>query len=115
MRGVNGGRWLAELCMASLKGIVMSWQDIKEETNEERIERLCAQRQDRERRRHEEFGRHDDCVLTFVQWCDLNGISKATGRRIIKEGKGPAIVRLSSKRIGITIRSNRDWQAARAR
>lgn len=54
-------------------------------------------------------------VLTFREWCLLNGISERTGRRIIKSGHGPTVTQLSLKRIGITIANNADWQAARAR
>jgi hypothetical protein len=55
----------------------------------------------------------DDRILSFAQWCQLNGISLATGRRIIKSGNGPVVVRMSPRRIGISIRSNREWQASR--
>jgi hypothetical protein len=54
-------------------------------------------------------------VLSFLDWCWLNGISPATGRRILKSGEGPAITRLSPRRIGITIAANAAWQAERAR
>ena len=54
-------------------------------------------------------------VLKFVDWCRLNGISPATGRRILKSGKGPIVTQLSARRIGITIGANAEWQAARAR
>jgi predicted DNA-binding transcriptional regulator AlpA len=53
-------------------------------------------------------------ILSFAQWCALNGISAATGRRIIKSGRGPSLVRLSDRRFGITVASNAAWQAARA-
>ena len=54
-------------------------------------------------------------VLTFQQWCRLNGISPATGRRLIKGGRGPTLVQLSDRRFGITIAANAAWQAERAR
>jgi hypothetical protein len=54
-------------------------------------------------------------VLKFVDWCRLNGISPATGRRILKSGKGPIVTQLSARRIGITIGANAEWQASRAR
>jgi hypothetical protein len=57
----------------------------------------------------------DDRCLTFNEWCSLNGIGQRTGRRILKSGNGPAVVQLSERRIGITVRANREWQAARAR
>ena len=30
-------------------------------------------------------------VMSFHDWCYLNGISIATGRRILKSGKGPRV------------------------
>jgi hypothetical protein len=54
-------------------------------------------------------------VLSFMDWCRLNGISPATGRRILKSGRGPIVTQLSERRIGITIGANADWQASRAR
>ena len=59
---------------------------------------------------------HDDRrVMSFKQWCELNGFSKDTGRRIIKGGQGPKVLQLSDRRIGITIAANREWQQARER
>src|SRR5262249_7101681 len=58
---------------------------------------------------------HDEQVLSFAQWCALNGISKRTGRRLLAAGDGPVVTQLSEKRIGITVRNNRAWQASRAR
>jgi predicted DNA-binding transcriptional regulator AlpA len=58
---------------------------------------------------------HPDRVLTFAQWCDLNGFSKATGRRLIKAGEGPVVLQLSARRIGIRESDNAAWQAERVR
>ena len=58
---------------------------------------------------------NDDQVLTFAEWCKLNGISKRTGGRIIRSGNGPVVTQLSDRRIGITVGNNRRWQEARAR
>jgi predicted DNA-binding transcriptional regulator AlpA len=55
----------------------------------------------------------DDRVLTFMEWCELNGLSRSTGQRIIAAGKGPRFIQLSEKRIGVTIGENRRWQASR--
>jgi len=69
-------------------------------------------------RRHQRSQRdpaNDHRVLSFREWCDLNGLSPATGYRIIKAGTGPTVVQLSPRRIGITVRANREWQDARAR
>jgi hypothetical protein len=54
-------------------------------------------------------------VLTFWEWCQLNKISPATGRRLRKAGKGPLFVQLSERRIGVTIGDNARWQRERAR
>jgi hypothetical protein len=53
-------------------------------------------------------------VLTFLEWCGLNKISPATGRRIRAAGKGPKFIRLSDRRIGVTVGANLEWQQARA-
>jgi hypothetical protein len=58
---------------------------------------------------------HDDQVLLFHEWCRLNRISERTGRRIIGRADGPVVTQLSAKRIGVTVRNNRVWQAARER
>ena len=60
-------------------------------------------------------GHDDDRVLSFRQWCEINGISLATGRRIINAGNGPVVVQLSPRRIGVTVRANREWLTSRAR
>jgi len=52
-------------------------------------------------------------ILSFADWCRLNGISLATGRRILKSGKGPAVIRLSDRRLGISVGANAAWQEAR--
>jgi hypothetical protein len=56
----------------------------------------------------------DEAVLTFSEWCQVNRISPATGRRIIASGAGPVITRLSERRIGITVGNNRKWREARS-
>jgi hypothetical protein len=57
----------------------------------------------------------DQRVMTLAQWCEVNGFSWWTGQRLIKAGKGPKILQLSPRRIGITVRANREWQQARER
>jgi hypothetical protein len=54
-------------------------------------------------------------VLTFKQWIVLNGISDATGRRILKSDNGPKVIQLSSQRIGIRVDDNADWQESLTR
>jgi hypothetical protein len=57
---------------------------------------------------------NDDMVLTFSEWCTLNGIGERNGRRILERPGAPVITRLSARRIGITVRHNREWQQSRA-
>jgi len=58
---------------------------------------------------------HDDQVLSFFEWCQLNRISERTGRRILKGPNGPKVTLLSPRRVGITIRNNREWQRSNER
>jgi predicted DNA-binding transcriptional regulator AlpA len=56
-----------------------------------------------------------DRVLTLDQFCELNGIGRNTGKRLIATGNGPAIVQLSPRRMGIRESDAAAWQAARIR
>ena len=57
----------------------------------------------------------DDQVLGFHEWCRLNRISERTGRRILNGPDGPAVTMLSPRRVGVTVRANREWQQSRER
>ena len=56
---------------------------------------------------------HDDQILTFPEWCRLNRVSERTGRRILAAPGGPVVTWLSTHRMGITVRANRDWQQSK--
>jgi predicted DNA-binding transcriptional regulator AlpA len=58
---------------------------------------------------------HRDRVLTFPQWCAINGFSKATGWRLIRNGDGPPVLQLSPRRVGVKESANAEWQASRTR
>jgi hypothetical protein len=58
---------------------------------------------------------NDNQVLRFSEWCSLNDISPRTARRLFARGDGPATTQLSPKRVGITVRANKEWQARRER
>jgi predicted DNA-binding transcriptional regulator AlpA len=68
----------------------------------------------RQRQSARDRARDDDRVLTFAQWCETNGFSESTGRRVRKAGRGPRFIQLSDRRIGVTIGDNHAWQQARA-
>jgi predicted DNA-binding transcriptional regulator AlpA len=55
----------------------------------------------------------DDRVMSFDDWCNLNGFSRSTGQRIVASGKGPRFIQLSEKRKGVTVGENRRWQQSR--
>jgi hypothetical protein len=54
-----------------------------------------------------------DEILTFPQWCSINKLSERTGRRVLDAPGGPTLTMLSKRRIGISRRANREWQASR--
>jgi hypothetical protein len=54
-----------------------------------------------------------DAVMSLTQWYARNGISKATGLRIIARGEGPEIIALSPNRKGVTYGADAAWKAKR--
>jgi hypothetical protein len=58
-------------------------------------------------------GDDGDAVLTFGEWCRLASIGESTGRKIKAAGKGPRFVRLTEKKLGVTLREHRRWMKAR--
>jgi hypothetical protein len=56
---------------------------------------------------------HPNQILSFHQWCQLNGISERTGRRILASPDGPIVTQLSSNRFGISVGNNAVWQESR--
>jgi hypothetical protein len=84
------------------------------ETKRQREERLRKARA-KQRQLRQRLVEDDDAVLSFKEWCALNGHSERQGRRMLTSGHGPTVTQLSDRRIGISRRNNREWQAARAR
>jgi predicted DNA-binding transcriptional regulator AlpA len=52
---------------------------------------------------------HDAQVLTIRQWSQLANISTRTAKRLFKSGTGPARVRLSPGRVGISVAAHKAW------
>jgi hypothetical protein len=73
-------------------------------------------RREAERARIAQY-RNPNQILSFEQWCLLNGISKATGNRILARGPpdSPVVTDLSPRRRGITVGNNASWQESRGR
>jgi predicted site-specific integrase-resolvase len=77
---------------------------------------MCLREAEQQRRQNErDHALDDQRVMTFRQWCQFNAFSAATGRRLIKAGKGPIVTQLSDRRIGVTVGNNRRWQQSRER
>jgi predicted DNA-binding transcriptional regulator AlpA len=55
----------------------------------------------------------DDRVMSFKQWYERVGLSKATAWRIVVRGEGPELIKLSTRRHGVTYAADRLWRAAR--
>jgi hypothetical protein len=55
----------------------------------------------------------DRRVMSFRQWCELNGFSWWTGKRLCARGEGPIITRLSARRKGIQYRHHVQWLESR--
>jgi hypothetical protein len=71
--------------------------------------------QSRRRRQSRVFIAPHERVLTFAEWARLNRISKKTARNLIAAGNGPEVIRVSQRRLGITMAANSAWQASRVR
>lgn len=50
-----------------------------------------------------------DRVMTLPQVCERAQLSRTTFKREIAAGRGPKIVRLSERRLGVRVRDYRDW------
>jgi hypothetical protein len=87
----------------------------KKETKKEREQRLARFRAERQALRENLLCNDDDAVLTFAEWCALNGFSQRQGRRIVELGQGPVITQLSERKIGVSRKNNRLWQETKAR
>jgi predicted DNA-binding transcriptional regulator AlpA len=53
--------------------------------------------------------------ITVPQFAELVGFSHMTAKRLIRAGKGPPVVQLSTKRIGIRLVDALRWQQSRIR
>ena len=54
-----------------------------------------------------------DRVLTLSEFADIAGISLVTLRRLIRRGDGPAVTKLSIRRLGVRISHAMAWLDSR--
>ena len=55
-----------------------------------------------------------DRIITIKEWCAAAGFSHSTGKKLLRDGDGPIITRLSPRRIGIRVRDYLAWADARS-
>jgi predicted DNA-binding transcriptional regulator AlpA len=53
--------------------------------------------------------------MTVPQWAELCGFSTMTGKRLLRAGKGPRLIQLSTKRVGVRVIDAKQWLESRAR
>jgi hypothetical protein len=85
-----------------------------------RAQRSHAKEKRRKRKRRQQRGMlpaniSDHQILTFAQWTAMTSLSVRAGRDILKSGKGPPVVQLTSKRIGIRFGDAKRWLEERLR
>jgi predicted DNA-binding transcriptional regulator AlpA len=54
-------------------------------------------------------------VLTLKEFADLNSLGLRTVKRLIHDGKGPKVIQITERRVGIREADAAEWQAARVR
>jgi predicted DNA-binding transcriptional regulator AlpA len=70
----------------------------------------------RKKKQSFEYLNGDDLkVLTVAECAALSGLSLATAKRLMRDGKGPPTIQLSERRVGIRRIDFARWQEARLR
>ena len=57
----------------------------------------------------------DGIIAKRSDWAASKGFSRTMADRLRKEGKGPRIVQLGDRAIGVTRKADREWTEARER
>ena len=60
-----------------------------------------------------EDGNGGDIILPFLEWCALAGLPETTAREMRMRGDGPRCVKLTGKKLGVTLAEHRRWTKAR--
>lgn len=55
-----------------------------------------------------------NAVLNFRAACEASSLSVSTMRRLVRDGRGPRVLKLSDRRIGIRSADLAEWLASRA-
>jgi hypothetical protein len=67
----------------------------------------------REKRSVPQIGNDDDVVLPYLDWVMLAGLTETTAREMRARGEGPRCVKLTGKKLGVTLAEHRRWVKSR--
>jgi hypothetical protein len=59
------------------------------------------------------IGTDEDVVLSFLEWARLAGLSERTAQELRAKGKGPRCIKLTDKKLGVTLAEHRRWVKTR--
>jgi predicted DNA-binding transcriptional regulator AlpA len=65
------------------------------------------------RRRQRDYNPDMARVMSLATFLERNNLSKATLWRLRKAGKGPQVVQIGERRLGVTFAAEHAWQEAR--
>jgi hypothetical protein len=67
----------------------------------------------RDKRSVPQVGNDDDVVLPFLDWVMLAGLTETTAREMRMRGEGPRCIKLTDKKLGVTLGEHRRWVKSR--
>jgi hypothetical protein len=56
---------------------------------------------------------NEHAVMPWPHFLARNGLSRSTGSRMRQEGKGPEVIKLSERLLGVSFRAEAKWRASR--
>ena len=58
-------------------------------------------------------GDDGDVVLSFLEWARMAGLSERTAQELRARGEGPRCIKLTDKKLGVTLAEHRRWMKSR--
>jgi hypothetical protein len=58
-------------------------------------------------------GDDGDVVLSFLEWARMAGLSERTAQEMRARGEGPRCIKLTDKKLGVTLAEHRRWIKSR--
>jgi hypothetical protein len=56
---------------------------------------------------------NEDLILSFSEWAELAGLSLRAARELRARGQGPRCIKITDKKLGVTLAEHRRWTKAR--